>query len=276
MQTGLIEGMSNEAYHASEGVSKSGLDLIDRSPAHYAFRVQRQPTRAMEIGTAIHTAILEPERFEAEYMLLLDTKDRRASEYKQAVAVHGSERVLVASEVDNVAGMQESVMSQPGPRALVTASGRRELSAFATDPETGVIVRARFDMLTDDGIIVDLKKTQDARAEEFSRSVARYRYHVQAAFYSDVYEWVTGERPQAFKFVAIEEQSPHTAVAYQLDDDAMAHGRREYRRNLNTYAECLSSNTWPNYVPDSEILSLPNWMMAEIENDMDENMSFGD
>ena len=59
----LVTGMSNEAYHAYDGISKSGLDLIARSPAHYAYRTASEPTRAMVIGSATHAAILEPEVF---------------------------------------------------------------------------------------------------------------------------------------------------------------------------------------------------------------------
>ena len=59
----IIKDMPNEVYHAHESISKSGLDLILRSPAHYRFRERSEPTRAMQLGTASHTAILEPARF---------------------------------------------------------------------------------------------------------------------------------------------------------------------------------------------------------------------
>ena len=67
---GFYEDMPNETYHASEGVSKSGLDLMDRSPAHYKNPKLRKSTRNMEIGTAIHAGILEPERFDKEYVIV--------------------------------------------------------------------------------------------------------------------------------------------------------------------------------------------------------------
>ena len=65
----ITTDLSNRDYHAHPAISKSGLDLISRSPAHYRYRAPKEPSRAMEIGTAIHTALLEPDRYAAEYVI---------------------------------------------------------------------------------------------------------------------------------------------------------------------------------------------------------------
>src|SRR5690625_2309598 len=85
---GFIAGMPNEVYHASPGVSKSGLDKINRSPAHYKFAPEVAQTRNMVLGAAMHAALLEPGLFEQEYLLLRDVKDRRVSAYKEAIKNH--------------------------------------------------------------------------------------------------------------------------------------------------------------------------------------------
>lgn len=261
--------LSNAQYHAAEGISKSGLDLILRSPAHYRFAERREPSRAMEIGTALHCAILEPDRFSSEYMLLRHVADRRASEYKQAVAVWGSERVLVASEADRVAGMQESVLSNPNLRPALSSPGRCELSVFATDPETGVLVKCRFDRINDNGLAVDVKKTQDLR--DFAKAVANYGYHMQAAFYSDVWRWATGEDLRGFVFAAVEEQMPHASAPFVLDDEAMQIGRMLYREALNEYAECLEADEWPGIALPQQEIQLPSWYINQFENDAEVN-----
>ena len=265
----FVLDMPNSDYHSYEGISKSGLDVIDRSPAHFMYGAKREPSREMAIGTAIHTAILEPEKFATDYVLLKDIKDRRASEYKQAIKVHSPENVLVASEADNVAGMVESVYSQPIAAASLRMDGWRELSAVVEDPETGVLLRCRFDLLTVHGQSVDLKKTRDSRATEFAKSVYNYRYHVQDAMYSHVYELITGEPLQSFEFLAVEEQPPHCAMMFELDREAKQIGYQEYRRNLLTYAECEKSNEWPGYDQEEELLSLPSWAISQYENDLE-------
>lgn len=266
----FVTDMPNEDYHAAEGVSKSMLDLIARSPAHFMYSARREPTRAMAIGTAIHTALLEPERFANEYVLLRDVKDRRASEYKQAIKVHGEDRVLVANEASNVLSMQESVMAQREARNALSASGWRELSAFVSCPQTDFILRCRFDLLTADGEAYDLKKTQDARPEEFSRSVQNYRYHVQGAHYSRVFELIAGEPIKAFKFIAVEEQPPHTVGVFELDALAKEVGKFYAMRDLKTYAQCSETGEWPHPSAGDGVISIPNWAVLQYENELEE------
>jgi len=273
----IIENMPNADYHAADGISKSGLDLIARSPAHFRYSAPRTASRNMEIGTAIHTAILEPERFASEYMLLRDVDDRRASAYKEAAKIYGGERTLTSSEADKVAGMQEAVWSNPEAVAFLRNQiTRREVSFFTTDPITGVKVKARFDATC--GIAgLDLKKTQDARPEFFIKSIWNYRYHVQQAFYSDVFEWETGESLDDFRFLAVEEDAPNACKLYRLPHDLVAHGRKLYRTALNTYAECLNSGHWPGLSGATETIHPTGWMLAEIENEADESgISFGE
>lgn len=269
----LVAGMPESAYHSHpDSISKSGLDLIDRSAAHFRYAARREPTRAMAIGSAIHCALLEPERFASDY-LALDVKNRTASEWKQATKARGTdETMLTAPESDHVAGMQESVFANPDAfEALKAASDLRELSVFATDPETGLQVRARADLVATGQFMLDLKKTQDARPEAFCRAIGNYRYFVQAAVYLDVWRWATGETLPAFRFLAVEEQPPHACAVYTLDDEAVAYGRKQYRRNLNEYARCVEQNEWPAYQIESEYIGLPGWMLAEIENEMDDS-----
>lgn len=79
MKPGVYEGISNAKYHGGPGISKSGLDLVHRSPMHYNAVVtaanDRTPTPAQEIGTAVHMAILEPEEFAKTYCLALRRSD---------------------------------------------------------------------------------------------------------------------------------------------------------------------------------------------------------
>lgn len=256
----IIEGMSNADYHASEGISKSGLDLIARSPAHYRYAAPKEPSRAMEIGTAIHMAVLEPTRYASHYVICTAT-DRRAAAYKQAVEAVGTERVLLQSEADDINAMQQSIWANPHAAAFLREA-RTELSVFTVDPVTGVKVRARFDAQNGPRSL-DIKKTKDARPAEFAKSVVNYRYMVQAAFYSDVWKWETGEDLSAFGFLTIEQESPNASAIYVLDDDAIEYGRRLYRRDLDSYARCLDADDWPSLETKPQVLSLPAWAIKE-------------
>lgn len=264
----IKENMSNTEYHAeSASISNSGLSLVDRSPAHYRYQPPNVSTRPMVIGSAIHAAILEPALFDETYLLLKEVKDRRAAAYKDAIKTHDPDMVLTGPESDYVIGMRESASHCAAAHKLLTADGRAELSVFTTDPVTGVRVKAKLDWVTAAGQAVDLKKTTDARERNFGNSVARYRYYVQQAFYSDVWFWETGEHLQSFQFFAIEERLPHASKLWELDTEAVNHGRKIYRENLNTYADCLAADEWPAYDQEHNLLSLPVWAAPDVDDD---------
>lgn len=81
MEPGIYPDIPNDEYHKGPGVSKSGLDLIAKSPAHYYHAVNaandndREPTVAQAFGTAFHTLLLEPDVFKAEYVVELCRED---------------------------------------------------------------------------------------------------------------------------------------------------------------------------------------------------------
>lgn len=257
----IVSDMPNDFYHnqTPEFISKSGLDLFDRSPAHFYCAAPKEATRAMEIGTAFHTAILEPARFKEEYMILVDCNDRRQSQYKEAVNVYGSERVLVGSESESVIGATHALSLNPDYQAMQAEPHFIELSFFGQCPETGALIKCRFDYLSESGQAVDLKKTQDVRIDAFSRSILNYRYHVQHAFYSHVYKSVTGDPLQSFKFLTIEEKAPNSNRMYSLCEETKQIGHAEMMQNLRDYA--ANEDKTEGIAQEAEIISLPVWYL---------------
>jgi len=262
----FVLDMPNDEYHAGPGVSSSNLKDILRSPAHYRYAPPKPASRAMDIGTAIHTAILEPDRFEAEYMVL-SCDNRTRSEYKQATKVHPPSRVLTAPEADKITGMQAAVYASDSARQHLTAAGLREVSVFARDPETGVICRVRPDLVTSDLLMIDVKKCQDARPDEFARSAARFGYELSAALYCDVWYHATGQPLQAYALLAVEEEPPHGIGLYVLGDDWLERGRRLYREALQTYARCSEADEWPAYPDEPKVLTMPRWLQYQEQPD---------
>ena len=272
---GFISDMPNDIYHSTHGfISKSGLDLINKSPAHYMYGAQREPSRSMHLGSAIHCAILEPDVFERDYLLLKDVKDRRSSAYKEALNIHKPENILTSTEANTVSGMYESAMSDKRIVNWLRDVNHTEISLFTKCPNTGVSMRCRYDAITNDGYAIDLKSTRDASPDEFAKSIYNFRYHVQAALYSDAYEFATGKKLKGFIFLVVESEMPHATMVYELDDISLDIGRREYQRNLKTYAECLQTNEWKGYETHGDnvdLIALPEWAITrhEAENDSD-------
>ena len=267
----FVTDMPNEDYHRYEGVSNSGLNLVARSPAHFHYSPPFNSTRAMDIGTAFHTALLEPERYESEYMTVTGCNDRRKAEYTSAAKVYGKDKTLTENEGASVVIMAESIRSNPAARELLDQGGHAEISAFVTDPETGILLRCRFDWLTNDHRAMDLKKTQDAREFAFAKSVNNYRYHCQAAMYRHIYNLITGRELENYQFLAVEEAPPCSNVLYDIDPLAVEIGYKKYREALLDYAIAKESGEWVTY-SGVGVVTLPEWALLQDEENTEEEI----
>jgi len=261
----ILKHISNEEYHASTAISKSGLDLIAKSPAHYHAEkinedpeLKRERTKSLDIGTAFHLLALEPESFDANIAVDADkypTKKecgRTIEEQRAEFAAANAGKVIIReSDLDSkLRKMADSIRNHPAARYLLQGKGMVEASIFCKDTIHGVNCRVRPDWLREDGLIIDLKTTKDASASGFDKAIWNYRYHVQAAFYMDMYEVVTGKRSPGFVLIPVENTAPFLAgepVLIEEGDDWLNIGRRAYLENIETYARCLETGKWPGY-----------------------------
>lgn len=270
-RSGIIPNIPIEEYHRHGSVSKSQLDKMAKSPAHYlaSLTTPRKETPAMRIGSIFHGMVLEPERVKIAVAPACDkrTKDGKATWESFCIENAGAE-IVTAGEGEMLNGMVASVMAHPAARALLNGPGVAEGSAFWHDERSGELCRCRPDFYRQDlGIIVDLKSTEDASPKEFARSIANYRYHMQSAYYQDGVEAATGDFIKGFVFVACEKKPPYCTAVYQLDMQGVEAGRIEYKRLLLDLADCKASGKFPAYSDRIETISLPTWTAKEIFND---------
>lgn len=264
----IIENLPFDQYLAIDAASSSFLKDVRRSPAHARYKeAEDYDTRAKEIGSAIHMALLEPERFHEHY-LIADADDRRSAKYKGLAMDVGGARVLTISEHKRILGMQDSAYQNKRFARLMAMPGRSELSVVTKDPETGVPIKCRFDWKPDQPCALDVKKCQDARGSEFTKAITNYSYYMQVAFYSWAWQLETGEKLREFPIVAIEEKSPHGVVLHDLDEVALILGRKHFREALDTYARCLDSGVWPGYEDESELTGVTSWAAMELEDEV--------
>lgn len=267
VKSGIIQGIPIDEYHKSIATSKSQLDQFAKSPAHYlaSLTTQRKETAAMRIGSLFHGLVLEPERVKIAVAPVCDkrTKDGKATWEAFCLENAGAE-IVTAEEGEMLTGMVASVRAHPAANALLSGPGIAEGSAYWIDEYSGELCRCRPDFYRQDlGIIVDLKSTEDASPKEFARSIAKYRYQVQSAFYQDGLEAATGDYIKGFLFVAVEKKAPYAVAVYQLDMQGVEAGRIAYRDNLITLADCKASGKFPAYSDRVETISLPAWAAKE-------------
>ena len=258
---GIYPDMTNEAYHGGPGISKSGLDLIAKSPYLFRYRPKPEPTKALLIGSAFHAATLEPHTFTDFFAVAPEvnarTKDGKAT-LEQFRQENEGKSVLVRDDAQKVAAMAQAARNHPIAAALL-AEGVAETSIFHRDETTRELVKVRTDWMVED-LLVDLKSTEDASASGFSRSCWNYRYFVQAAFYMDVANALFDRRFSGFVFIAVEKAPPYQVAVYHADYEMIQAGRIEYRRCLDLYHECRGADRWPGLNGGQiESIGLPRW-----------------
>lgn len=304
MQQGIYS-IPFEQYEGIPAASKHLLDALSISPLHaWSWFLNPERTKAKEtpakvLGNAIHVSILEPERFEKEYVREPDKKDYpkcldTLEDYKRACKeidlpvtgtkatlknhllgggylahefwdeqyrlLVGNKKVLSESDWRITKAITSRVRKHPAASELFKY-GQAEQSIFWTDPDTGVKCKGRLDWITDEHVIVDLKSTTDASPEGFQRSISKYRYYVQAAMYVDGMQAVTGYDFD-FVFAAWEKHAPYASALYYATPEMIQAGRMEYKRLLKIYAKCLESDTWGGYSQEILPIDLPQGFKA--------------
>ncbi|HGG6426312.1 TPA: PD-(D/E)XK nuclease-like domain-containing protein [Salmonella enterica subsp. enterica serovar Kottbus] len=265
IQPGIYFDIPNEAYHAGPGVSKSQLDDIADTPALYLWRknapVDPEKTKTLDMGTAFHCRVLEPEEFDKRFIVAPEFNRRTNAGKEEEKAflekcASTGKTVITAEEGRKIELMYQSVIALPLGQWLVESAGYCESSIYWEDPETGILCRCRPDKIIPEyHWIMDVKTTADIH--RFKTAYYDYRYHVQDTFYSDGYLAHFGEQP-TFVFLVVSTTSEcgrYPVEIFMMGEEAKLAGRQEYRRNLQTLAECLNNDEWPAI----KTLSLPRW-----------------
>lgn len=258
---------TNAEYHSDQNaISSTALKALLRSPAHMLQRLQGndEDTPSRRLGTAVHTFVLEGPRFAREYVVY-DGR-RQGLDWELFEASNLGKTVLTLAEHEKVIGCSEAALTAPAVQGadcvytledLIT-HGQAERNTYWVDEATGLTCRMRADLMVQN-VTLDLKTTDDARAEPFARQCARMGYDIQAAFYT------RGRRafdPEAqshpFLFVAAELTPPHGVQVHVADQEAFVEpGDAKVSKALALYRRCMQAGRWPSYSAPTATLKLP-------------------
>jgi exodeoxyribonuclease VIII len=207
----------------------------------------------------LHTAVLEPDLWHSTIAVPPHAFDRRTKIGKELAAEFEREAagkiVLSPDDADQVRRMADAVRTHPAAKLILDLPGRREPSYTWSDPATGLPCKTRPDWHSDDRrIVVDVKTSHDASRAEFSKSIANYDYHVQAAWNQAALE------AEQFITIAVEKTRPFAVAVYPLSGALIAAGQRRIEAAMTLLAECEASGVWPGYGDlVQEPIELPGW-----------------
>lgn len=251
--------MPNAEYHSHPAIGSSLLKKVLRSPAHYlsAKENPQESTPAMEFGTHVHEAILEPQKFKDSVAVMPNFAGAgsvaKRDDWK---ASNRDKRIISQEDLDKVRQIDAAVKRHKIASRLLD-QGKPEESYFAI--LDGQVCKARPDYLRDGHIIVDIKTTGDASIREFSKAIANFDYHLSAAFYLDVVSATLGETYDEFLIIAVEKTPPYAVAVYLLDQGTIDAGGFLYKKALSTLLECKQTNNYPSYPESIQPIALPSW-----------------
>jgi hypothetical protein len=242
-------------YLAIRAINWSTLKHMRVSPRHYlhALTAPHADTTSRAMGRALHTLVLEPQKFDAAYVVF--DGDRRGNAWKDFQALHEGKTILRAVEYDTVRRQADAARPLLPP-------GEVEQVLRWTDPATGLQCKGIADHVGAGGLI-DLKGT--GRLDMFERLAVRDGFAHQLAFYRRALNDGKPGGDMPCRLLSVETLAPHDVALLTLSPTLLDWADRELSALLARVAACQDSGIWPGRYPDGGTLELPVWMSGDID-----------
>ena len=265
LKPGVNEGLSNAQYHSEKlHLSSSNLKTLLKSPAQFydekiLGNSKPMSGAALDIGSYVHTLILEPELVAQEYVQF-DGWRRQGKVYEDFKAQHPGKTVLSQPQMNAGQMLARSVQACP-PAVHLLKGGAAELSLASEI--LGVPVKMRADYINPDaGYILDVKTTRwPSGADTFRRTVKELGYELSAALYCEIAYRVYGKIFD-FYWLVVSKTDVETQV-YKASTHSLSDGSALVNKALVAYKKCLETGVWPDTleqissaVGDFEILEI--------------------
>jgi hypothetical protein len=262
---GFHANINEDEYHADLGsLSVSGAKVLLRAPARFHYEREHPVHRdVFDIGTAAHALVLGV-GMDRIYVAPFDDWRTKAARLEQETARADGLVPILPADWLKVCDMADELSAHKLAMELLS-EGDAEVSAYALDEPTGVMRRARFDWLGST-VLSDYKTAASAEPAAFASAAARFGYHMQDAWYTDLARDL-GHPAAAFAFIVQEKEPPYLVTVVELDDEAVALGRAKNRQALERFRDCTESGSWPGYIPDDEIARVPLPRWAHYDNE---------
>lgn len=292
-----FDDVRHSAPETSEEIVRvSELLRLRQSPKHFRYFKElgeQKPTKSQELGTLVHMALLEPERFAQTYAEpqadLFSDLIESATEIKEWIIDKGhkprgrsreswlehakeidpsfrtmSERLeewlagrkaLTQFESETVKQSKAAVLSHPIAGAFFRGErGATNVEQRLWGKFDGVWITGQPDLVCGDEVIVDLKRSFKAHPEAFMSGAFAYGYHVQAAAYVGLLGSAKRYNGEpAFAWVTVEAGAPYSVGFLVPDEAVLEAGRMEFRRLVRLYRECKAKNSWPGPAGDKSM-----------------------
>lgn len=287
----VMIGANSDEYHAPTGergtpefvMSSSALREFANCPARWRAGYEAPDSKAKHNGSLLDCLLLTPKQLDDRYALRPDTYTNDAGEVKKWnansnvckgwLAANEDKEIVTQAHLDECAEAIDRLRQDETIAAWLEACDPQVwLTANWKDEKTGLIVpcKALVDFRPRQGTefaktLGDFKTTRNAAILPWQRWCFSAGYHVQAAFYADLYAAAHPEEDRCtWVFIIQENYKPWQPGKRMLSQDFLDIGRATYRQMLANYCMCLKTGNWPGYDSTDEALA-GGWTLVAAE-----------
>lgn len=225
-------------YFAIKRMSNSAMKYFKLSPLHYLHYLAEPPvkTQPMLFGTAFHAAILEPEKFDSDFISepQVDKRTKEGKEIAAAFAITNQGKTIIpAKDYETLKLMRDRIFNHLPSMELLNEVKEVEKEILWTDKVTGIELKGKLDGIGKN-FIIDLKTCQSAQPNQFAATAYNLDYHRQAALYVD--GCLENLIPvNNFYFIAIEKEAPYGISVNRASEAFIEAGRKDYSSILENF-----------------------------------------
>ena len=260
--------------------SYSRLKKLKIAPAMVLVETESSP--AMELGTALHSYILQPEKFKEEYHVVDDTKiiaeiggknPRATTKYKEwANTLPNDKKLLKLAEIDYFEYAKKQLEKNRFFNYIMKGAILEEKIIFNYKINDNISLECSAipDIVNvEKKVIIDLKTCQNASKNQFQKDCAKFDYHIQSAMYIQSCKEKYGDGDWTFMFLAVETKEPYLFQFFECDEQFVSVGKHDTEMLLLLWNDCLENGFNRGYEVfcenpmKVEKLSLPAWKTFE-------------
>jgi hypothetical protein len=222
----LKEKLHDDEFYYGElskmALSSSAIKLLLDSPKTYQYVTQygSQDTEALRAGWLFHTAVLQPDVFEEQ--IFIDVQSKNTKLYKEAKDTHG--RVFTIKEKNEAERMADALLRNQHAISYLK-SAQVEIPTIGTIH--GYPFRGKADILNKYSM-ADLKSTSDIKS--FPYSAKRYGYDIQVYIYCQLFN-VTYDR---FTFIVVDKGSLDIGI-FTVSEEFYLAGEQKVLEGIDRY-----------------------------------------
>ena len=258
-----------DRYRALDAVNWSSLKWMRESPLAYRYHLSapNDDTPSRLLGRAVHTLVLEPQRFDEEYAVF-EGERRAGPEWKAFQAANADRSIVKAGELDEHRAMAAAVRAHP-LAAPYFDGALFEDSIRWNDETTGLLCKARLDWYIPGTRTLCDFKTGPIDERVFKSLAIRMGYDCQLSHYRAGLR-ANGHEVDTIAIVVAEPKPPYDVAVFMPDDVLMDRADAEVKALLARVKACTDSGVWPGRYDAPVVLGLPDWILNDTDITTDE------